>query len=376
MVVWIQNPFDNLPGEGFRKQRYWMMADAFVRAGHHVVLWSSDFSHATKCHRARVATTETCGFDVQLIPTLPYTKNVGFARLRSHRNYARNWLRLAREFEGPRPDFIICSIPTISGAEAALQIGLEKGSRVVVDVMDAWPETFERLAPRGARGLAHLLLAPWRRRAQRVYRSANLVTGVSERYRELTRRNDYFVAYHGIDFSDQASSRETSDDAKTQKIRLVYSGNLGCTYDLKTVIRAVSESPDMELEVAGFGNFKCENPRVHFHGLLQEDDLRALFSSCDIGVIPMRSESWVGVPYKFCDYSRAGLPIVSSLGGETAALLSRFQCGVSYIAGDVRSLVSAIRKAATLPRDHSKKMCAEVFEATRIYDGYVRFVCQ
>ena len=29
MVVWIQNPFDNLAGEGYRKQRYWMMAEAY-----------------------------------------------------------------------------------------------------------------------------------------------------------------------------------------------------------------------------------------------------------------------------------------------------------------------------------------------------------
>lgn len=25
MNVWIQNPFDNLPVEGYRKQRFWLM---------------------------------------------------------------------------------------------------------------------------------------------------------------------------------------------------------------------------------------------------------------------------------------------------------------------------------------------------------------
>ena len=28
MVVWIQNPFDNLPAEGYRKQRYWLVCEA------------------------------------------------------------------------------------------------------------------------------------------------------------------------------------------------------------------------------------------------------------------------------------------------------------------------------------------------------------
>lgn len=34
MTVWIVNPFDNLPVEGYRPQRYWLMARAFARAGH------------------------------------------------------------------------------------------------------------------------------------------------------------------------------------------------------------------------------------------------------------------------------------------------------------------------------------------------------
>ena len=33
MRVWIVNPFDNLPLEGTRPQRYWLMARAFARAG-------------------------------------------------------------------------------------------------------------------------------------------------------------------------------------------------------------------------------------------------------------------------------------------------------------------------------------------------------
>ena len=30
MTVWIENPFDNLPLEGYRPQRYWLMARGFA----------------------------------------------------------------------------------------------------------------------------------------------------------------------------------------------------------------------------------------------------------------------------------------------------------------------------------------------------------
>ena len=397
MVVWVQNPFDSLPGEGSRKMRYWLMCEAFARAGHRVTFWTSDFSHATKRRRAcakcgagaaeksRSGEVEKCGFEVRLVPTLPYSRNVSLARIRSHRAYAAEWLHLAQDPSQARPDLIVASIPTISGAEAALALGRRFGTRVVIDVMDAWPETFERLAPPPLRGLAHFALAPLRRKARRIYRAADLVTGVSERYRELTGRDDYYLAYHGIEVEKRGSgevekrgggdfsSRHSTVPHRLSSTSLVYAGNLGRTYDLSTVVAAVRAHPELELDVAGFGAFACDDcPRVRMHGLLSEADLQELLAAADVGVVPMAADSWVGVPYKFCDYARAGLAIVSSLGGETTELLERYSCGVAYRVGDADSFADAVRRAAALGRGASRRMCEEVFDATRIYDDYVR----
>lgn len=411
MVVWVQNPFDSLPGEGSRKMRFWLMCEAFARAGHRVTFWTSDFSHATKAPRRFVGDpSDGAAFDVRLIPTRPYARNVGWARVLSHRAYARAWRRLATAPGVEAPDLIITSVPTLSAADAALALGRHFGARVVLDVMDAWPETFERLAPRALRPLAHLLLAPLRRKARRLYRAADLVTGVCARYRELTGRADYHLAYHGIevekwksgkvekkwnggeverlkgeglgrgwDFSTPPPFHHSTFSpfhlSTSSSLRLVYAGNLGRTYDLATVVAAVRAHPELELDVAGFGSFACDCPRVRMHGLLSEADLQTLLAAADVGVIPMAADSWVGVPYKFCDYARAGLAIVSSLGGESTELLERYRCGVAYRAGDVDSFADAVRRAASLERGASRRMCEEVFDATRIYDDYVRRAC-
>ena len=387
MVVWIQNPFDNLPLEGYRKQRYWLMCEAFVRAGHQVVFWTSDFSHAKK--RSRVEnqnanfheSDEYSRIDLRLIPTLPYPKNVCFARIQSHRAYAREWLRLALDSSlsssVSRPSLIITSTPTLSAAAAALEIGRELGAKVVVDVMDAWPETFERLAPKGLRWLTKPFLAGMYRTARRIYRDADLVTGVCERYRKLTGREDYYLAYHGIELKREEGRGKKEEGwfaGAARKIRLVYAGNLGKTYDLATVVRAVETNGDFELDVAGFGEFKCACPRVRFHGLLSGQDLQTLLGRCDVGIVPMRPDSWVGVPYKFCDYSQAGLAIVSSLGGESSALLERCRCGATYNAGDTASLAAAIRKVMTFVRGASRTMCETEFDARKIYNEYVKRV--
>ena len=382
MTVWIQNPFDNLPSEGYRKQRYWLMAEAFVRAGHQVVLWTSSFSHAKKTTREGGKGKREKGIEVRFIPTLPYPKNVCFKRIESHRAYAREWFRLTSLPSSlfPLPSLIITSTPTLSAAAVAIDLGRKFGAKVVVDVMDAWPETFERLAPKGFRWLTKPFLAGMHRTARRLYREADLVTGVCARYRELTGRADYYLAYHGIE-GKREEGRGKREEGRgkreeewfagaNRRVRLVYAGNLGKTYDLATVVKAVEENEDFELDVAGFGEFKCDCPRVRFHGLLSEPDLQALLAQCDIGIVPMRAESWVGVPYKFCDYSKEGLAIVSSLGGESSALLEKYGCGATYRAGDVASLVAAIRAAKELPAGASQTMCAAEFDAMKIYDAY------
>ena len=197
MTVWIQNPFDNLPMEGFRKQRYWLMSEAFVRAGHDVVYWTSDFSHATKRRRDLSKGNLSSRIELRLVPTRPYRRNVGLARIFSHRRYAKDWLSLS---EGAaKPDVVVSSFPTISAAEAAIRIGRKAGAKVVIDVQDAWPETFERLAPRPMRWFMRLLLLPLRLKARKVFRSADAVTGVCDRYRALVGREDYYRAYLGIE---------------------------------------------------------------------------------------------------------------------------------------------------------------------------------
>lgn len=369
MTVWIQNPFDNLLCEGYRKQRYWMMSEAFAAAGHRVVFWTSDFSHASK-RRRQIVTALPTQFELRMIPTRPYARNVSVSRVRSHRAYAAEWIRLGRTAD-TRPDVIISSMPTISTAAAALTLGHELGAKVVVDVMDAWPETFERLAPDGLpRGIAKLALSPLRAKARRVYREADLVTGVCERYRELSGREDYYLAYHGVEIGANAATAQVSRTGDAGGVRLVYAGCLGRTYDLDTVLKAVAANPDFTLDIAG----KWERgvpERVTAHGYLNQDELNRLLGECDVGIIPMNADSWVGIPYKMCDYAKAGLRIVSSLGGESAAFLRQYRCGESYRKGDVASLTAAIRKAMAGERGVSRQMCEREFDAQRIYAAYV-----
>lgn len=390
MNVWIINPFDNLPTEGHRPQRYWLMSRAFAEAGDHVRFWTSDFSHATKKRRESKSKCEVEGvecevegverevevedFAVELLPTKAYPTNVCWQRIVSHRALAKTFVARAREViaSGEKPDLVIASTPPLGLCAAAMEVAKSCGAKFGCDIQDAWPETFYRLLPCGCKWLGAMLFAGMRRTARRIYREADLVTGVCRRYAELSGRDDFHLAYLGI----ESGGVVEQEVVRGGKSRLAYVGNLGVGYDLGTVIAAVARRAELTLDIAGLGPREAElrtlvarlgvGERVRFHGYLGEDALRALMASCDVGVIPMRDDSWVGLPNKLGDYLAAGLQVVSSLHGECGELLLRTGYGQVYDWQSVDSLLAALDALrpteVTLPDE---------LRAEQIYPAYV-----
>ena len=385
MTACIVNPFDNLPSEGNRPQRYWLMARAFAAAGWRVVYWASDFSHATKRKRAidgrrpdASARAIDRAIETVLVPTIHYSRNICPARIRSHLVLARDFGAMARAriSAGGRPDIVVSSTPPLGLCAAALDVARSCGARFVCDIQDAWPETFGRLLPRGFKWLGGLLFAGMRRTARRIYREADVVTGVCRRYAALSGRDDFYLAHHGI---EEGEGRRRGTERGAQGLRLVYAGNLGAGYDLGTVVEAVARRVGLTLDIAGLGPREGElreqvtrrglASRVRFHGYLGDEALRALMASCDVGVVPMRDDSWVGLPYKLGDYLCAGLQVVSSLHGECGELLVRTGFGRTYEWGSPGSLLDALDGLKPTEVALPEELRAEV-----IYPRYVQRV--
>lgn len=372
MTVWIHSPFDNLPQEGFRKQRYWLMAEAFAAIGHEVVYITSTFNHGTKAARQLTRKVDS---KVQLVtvPTLSYKKNVSLRRILSHLLYARSLSQLCTCPQSPAtPDLIISAVPMLGAAEVLLRYARQSGAKFVIDIQDAWPETFHRL------GVPRFLLGPMYALARRLYRSADQVTGVSARYASVCKREDYKVFYHGIESASSHSALSTKHSALCTS--LVYIGNLGEGYDLETVIEALERNEKLTLDIAGKGpkeatlrslvEAKGLFSRIRFHGYLDSAALSQLLARSQVGIIPMRDDSWVGLPYKLGDYLAAGLKVVSSLHGECGELLKKYKIGATYAFKDVSSLLKALSELdSSCPVELPAELCAE-----RIYADYAEFI--
>lgn len=363
------------------------MSEAFRKAGHDVVYWTSDFSHANKKKRVLDFGIEV-PFDIEILETEPYFKNVSLRRLKSHRKLAKTFLKVARQAikEGryKTPDLIIASSPPLGLVDASHKIASEAGAKVIVDIMDAWPETFERVVPR-------FLLWPLRRKARRNYLRASAITTVADNYVELARSygfsKDIRRFYHGITKGDRPHFPFPTTG--TVPLRIVYAGNMGRSYDLVTAVEAIGElGAFATLDIAGKGEQEDALKElvqrkgikgVKFHGYLSDSELGELLKKSDVGLVPMDPSSCVGIPYKLADYAKSSLAIVSSLGGESARLLNEYGAGVSYSFGESVSLVNAVK--SIIPRLNkmrlaSSRMLDEQFDSSKIYDSYVDFAAR
>lgn len=389
MTIWINTPFDTLPGEGGRPMRYWLLARALVAAGHEVVLWSSDFHHVTKARRLLPPVYEADGCQVRLIPTPTYQSNVGLKRVLSHSQYAWRWRRLAEAAVtggglNP-PDLILTSLPPLGSYAIAAAMRERWGCRVVVDVQDAWPETFHRLLPRALNSWAPAVFWLAHRQARRAYCGADGLTAVAERYLQLARISGCRAPTAHFPLGCSLPSRRPPSAMRaTAGLKLCYIGNLGGGYDLQTMIEGVrllvAEGCPVSLTVAGDGPQRRRVLAAQQQGLpinpcgyLGQEALQAALAACDVGVVPMFAASWVAVPNKIMDYAAAGLAIINGLEGESQMLIDRYQAGLSYTTGNARSFAAAVRRyaedRALLDRhgEGARRMAESEFDATSIY---------
>ena len=407
-AIWINNPFDNLPEEGAKPQRYSSLAAALAARGADVTWWTSAFSHARKAVRAGAdgrplpaAFRRPDGVDMRLLRVPGYGSNVGLARIRNHRAFAHCWLEEAvAAVEGgalAAPDVLVVSTPPLATFRAAAALRERFGCRIVLDIMDAWPDAFEGLVPGPRwlrRAVVSTLLRGARKAADEAFQCADALSGTSEGYLALARSRGAkctMAAFsHACERLFDFAPRAGRPSAESP-LRLVYAGNMGPLYDLSTLVAAVASLAaggfPVRLDLAGSGPDEprlrrqakgC--PAIAFHGFLDEGRFHALLSGAEVGVIPLVSESAVAIPYKLPDYASHGLAVLGCLGGESGRLVASREAGLSYRPHDGEGLKKVIRSLAEDPaglaamRGNSLRMAKDNFLASNIYRRFSDFV--
>ncbi|NBV45144.1 MAG: hypothetical protein EBR86_05755 [Planctomycetia bacterium] len=413
LTIWLVNPFDDIPGEGLPPLRYWTLARVLAGRGHAVTWWTATWSHRRKVARVVApALAADEGFAIRQVAVRPYRRNVSLARLASHRDFGSTFTRLAAEGVAgghlERPDVILASLPPMEGPEAALRLARRLDAHAIVDLMDLWPETFTRLLP-GPRWLVRWV-APWvlggmQRRRRSLLAEADAVSSSTATYLEAVAGEipagiPTHVCYLGAYVQEYPPPPRRHPDAPADTpphpapLRCVYAGTLERGQDLDTAVSAArllaEAGTAVEIHVAGTGSMEAQirtaaeqingPARLVAHGLLDRRGYTRLLGSCDVGLVLVKPSSAVAIPYKAADYAAAGLAIVNGLPGELSGLVTDYEAGADYTAGNAASLAALLTRLAgdrrwlRTCREGARRLAEQRFDRELIYGDFARWI--
>ena len=363
-TIWIVYPYGDIIGEKFMEARHIRFGRMLAQNGYRIIYWTSNFSHAFKEMRSKGwKTINVCkNFDINLVPSTPYKKNISLRRALFELNYSKS---LSKAFKKKnKPDLILTAGTGLVTAFYPVWPYI-KDNKVptIYDIMDV--HLFNSYMEQHHKALvpfAKVLTNNIERREKPFYQHINAICGLGKNQVEIaksrTGRKDIpsCLVYNSVVVDDFRAKMELPCKAKLPKkpdgeVWCVYAGSLGPSYDIESILKCAQESrkrkDNIRYVIAGAGpqeglveEESRTNDRLIYIGSVEADWLPAIYRQCDIGLCTYASYSTVDMPDKFYDYTSAGLAIVNSLEGEIKGYISA--AGLQYEAENYHSLYKAV----------------------------------
>ncbi len=387
----LVSPFDFLPGEAVRPGRYGHLSRELAARGHRVSWLSSTFSHQNKRKRREDEWRSPPGIELLRIEAASYPSNIHFKRLVSQGQFAWSAKRtLEGLFRQPTPPaVVVIASPPLLAPLLLTRVARAAGAATVVDIIDLWPDAFERFLPRGPLTQATLALPRWMRGA--AHRAPDLLAGVAQDYLEHAAHVRKEVLHLGHDMAafDDAFDPAWNLHGKGENERwIVYVGTVSHNYDLRVVLDAAKRFSRETFWIVGTGEARDEllaeatrrgRSNVRFPGRMSYPDLANLVARADVGLLGLNARARIWFPYKTFDYLAGGLKVVTTVpAGELHDLIEQERLGVFYREGDADSLATALEASLRAATPAEKSRIREVgrrrFSSAVIYPRYADLI--
>lgn len=252
-----------------------------------------------------------------------------------------------------------------------------RGQRYVVLIYDIYPDAFVRFSGLKESGL---IVRLWHRLNRLIWENAEIVFTIGEAMAEnLEQKFDASKTLPGkvVFIPNWASTdwirpvpKDKNEFAKKHgqvgKLTVMYSGNLGQTHDIETILAAAKqlrEHDSINFMIIGEGAKKNIVEKIkHQDGLdnltvlpfQPEEILPASLPTADIAVITLdKGCEGLSVPSKTHYYMAAGSALlgICDKNSEVAQMINRHNCGFVVSPGDIDGMVNGI---LALAKDKTK----------------------
>jgi len=314
------------------------------------------------------------GIQVHRVPTLPI-HHVGPLR-KGIGQLALVPTLLAYALRLPRPDIVLVYSPPLPLGLLAGLLGRLRGSHVVVNVQDLFPQNAIDLGVLRGR----LAVAFWKWIEALTYRWATVVACHSAGNRQVLQRHPQLSADKVIEvpnWIDFDLFRNTTPDPSfralldipSKSIVVLFGGVLGFAQDIPTIVEAArylpSDSP-VAILVVGDGVFRSlvetaasDVPSLYYHPFVDPDVYRRWLVAADVGLVTLGEKMKTPVvPSKLLNFMAAAKPVVAALNPESDGLpiLHEAQCGLAVPPSRPQALAQALLDLAALPATKRHRM--------------------
>jgi len=264
----------------------------------------------------------------------------------------------------PRPDVIVTPSPSppLTNGISAYLLGRLRGIPFITNIQDIYPDVAIRMGVMKHKGV----IAGYKKLERFVYAHSRAITVISEGFRgNLTAKgvpaDKISVIPNFIDAAFVSPHPRRNDFSAEQgwddKFVVLFAGNVGMSQGLDTVLEAaglLQGTPGLLFAIVGNGASKpslmaqAEKmglQNVQFLPYQSYDQVPKLYSSADVGLIPLRRGfSSDSVPSKLFTIMGVARPVIASVDAhsETAEVIEAAKCGVCLEPEDPQALAEAI----------------------------------
>ncbi len=315
---------------------------------------------------------EMDGIKIIRVPLFPSHNRNGVLRILNYLSFG-----IAACILGPwlikKPDIVfVYNLITLGPAFRAIR--LFTGAKVVIDVLDLWPESVNASGMLRSRFVSRLL-AWW---CKHEYQAADKLIACTPGFKQNLANRGISQAKLDMIYNwcDESSIHVPEPNAVvaqelgfTNHFNIVFAGNMGIMQALDRIMDAAKlvtkEFSDVKFTFVGGGievdrlrNISASMDNVKFLPQVPPSEIGNVFANADALLVHLKDAPIfeITVPSKIQAYLYAGKPILCGLRGDAAKLVRDSGGGIPFEPENAQSLVEAIRKLKQMTPDARREM--------------------
>lgn len=271
---------------------------------------------------------------------------------------------------------IVQSPPLLLSFVAVFVLSLKK-KKIILNISDLWPLAAIELNALKKDSISHKFSMVLERF---IYHKSTLVLGQSNEIilhvKSIFPDKKCFLYRNYPDHHRKQMDLVTDED---KTVKLFYAGLLGVAQGVLELCKNMDlKDLNVELHLYGDGAEKnqieqfisIENQKkIHFHGMLDRDELHREIQSFDVALVPLTTRIYGSVPSKIFEYAALGFPVLYFGGGEGENIVAENNLGWVAAVGNYEEINEKIRAISALTKTDLLEKKKRIFEQSqRVFD--------